>query len=78
MGSTKQEADANQIKRLGRRFKELDLDDSGSLSVEEFMSLPVLQQIPLVQRVINIFDTDENGEVDFRGVKVFLQKTNTC
>ncbi|KAL4009712.1 hypothetical protein ACER0C_003564 [Sarotherodon galilaeus] len=78
MGSTKQEANANQIKRLGRRFKELDLDDSGSLSVEEFMSLPELQQNPLVQRVIDIFDTDENGEVDFRGVKVFLQKTNTC
>uniref|UniRef100_A0A3Q2V199 Protein phosphatase 3 regulatory subunit B, alpha n=1 Tax=Haplochromis burtoni TaxID=8153 RepID=A0A3Q2V199_HAPBU len=60
------DADANQIKRLGRRFKKLDLDDSGSLSVEEFMSLPELQQNPLVQRVIDIFDTDENGEVDFR------------
>lgn len=70
-------SDANQIKRLGRRFKKLDLDDSGSLSVEEFMSLPELQQNPLVQRVIDIFDTDENGEVDFRGVKVFLQKTNS-
>lgn len=46
--------------------------------MEEFMSLPELQQNPLVQRVIDIFDTDENGEVDFRGVKVFLQKTNTC
>lgn len=34
------------------------------------MSLPELQQNPLVQRVIDIFDTDENGEVDFRGVKV--------
>ena len=34
------------------RFKKLDLDNSGSLSVEEFMSLPELQQNPLVQRVI--------------------------
>lgn len=32
------------------------------------MSLPELQQNPLVQRVIDIFDTDGNGEVDFRGL----------
>jgi len=31
------------------------------------MSLPELQQNPLVQRVIDIFDTDGNGEVDFKG-----------
>uniref|UniRef100_A0A8C9T120 Protein phosphatase 3 (formerly 2B), regulatory s1ubunit B, alpha isoform, b n=1 Tax=Scleropages formosus TaxID=113540 RepID=A0A8C9T120_SCLFO len=48
------------------QFKKLDLDNSGSLSVEEFMSLPELQQNPLVQRVIDIFDTDGNGEVDFK------------
>ena len=40
------------------RFKKLDLDNSGSLSVDEFMSLPELQQNPLVQRVIEIFDDD--------------------
>lgn len=31
------------------------------------MSLPELKQNPLVQRVIEIFDTDGNGEVDFKG-----------
>uniref|UniRef100_A0A673VPR5 Dynein axonemal assembly factor 10 n=1 Tax=Salmo trutta TaxID=8032 RepID=A0A673VPR5_SALTR len=66
------------IKRLGKRFKKLDLDNSGSLSVEEFMSLPELQQNPLVQRVIDIFDTDGNGEVDFKefieGVSQFSVK----
>lgn len=61
--------DADEIKRLGKRFKKLDLDNSGSLSVEEFMSLPELQQNPLVQRVIDIFDTDGNGEVDFKGLR---------
>ncbi|NWI75057.1 CANB1 protein, partial [Dryoscopus gambensis] len=64
--------DADEIKRLGKRFKKLDLDNSGSLSVEEFMSLPELQQNPLVQRVIDIFDTDGNGEVDFKvGLFIF-------
>merc|ERR1739838_305462 len=64
------EFDADEIKRLGKRFKKLDLDGSGSLSIEEFMSLPELQQNPLVRRVIDIFDDDGNGEVDF---KEFIQ-----
>lgn len=59
--------DPDEIKRLGKRFRKLDLDNSGSLSIDEFMSLPELQQNPLVQRVIDIFDTDRNGEVDFKG-----------
>ncbi|XP_064623517.1 calcineurin subunit B type 1 [Lineus longissimus] len=58
--------DNEEIRRLGKRFKKLDIDNSGSLSVDEFMSLPELQQNPLVQRVIDIFDTDGNGEVDFK------------
>uniref|UniRef100_A0A8C4KB96 Protein phosphatase 3 regulatory subunit B, alpha n=1 Tax=Dromaius novaehollandiae TaxID=8790 RepID=A0A8C4KB96_DRONO len=75
---TRRHVDADEIKRLGKRFKKLDLDNSGSLSVEEFMSLPELQQNPLVQRVIDIFDTDGNGEVDFKefieGVSQFSVK----
>ncbi len=63
--------DPEEIRRLGKRFRKLDLDNSGSLSVEEFMSLPDLQQNPLVQRVIDIFDTDGNGEVDFKGIEIF-------
>ncbi|CAL1529673.1 calcineurin subunit B type 1 [Biomphalaria glabrata] len=58
--------DMDEIKRLGKRFRKLDLDNSGSLSIDEFMSLPELHQNPLVQRVIDIFDTDGNGEVDFK------------
>ena len=82
----------DEIARLGKRFKKLDLDNSGSLSVDEFMryfrktwqslkkinSLPELHQNPLVQRVIEIFDQDGNGEVDFiefiEGVSQFSVK----
>lgn len=62
--------DADEIRRLGKRFRKLDLDNSGALSIDEFMSLPELQQNPLVQRVIDIFDEDGNGEVDFKGIMV--------
>ncbi|KAF9414905.1 hypothetical protein HW555_007296 [Spodoptera exigua] len=40
--------DADEIRRLGKRFRKLDLDNSGALSIDEFMSLPELQQNPLV------------------------------
>uniref|UniRef100_A0A0X3PWY4 EF-hand domain-containing protein n=3 Tax=Schistocephalus solidus TaxID=70667 RepID=A0A0X3PWY4_SCHSO len=44
------------------------------------MSLPELQQNPLVSRVIDIFDTDGNGEVDFKefieGMSQFSVKGN--
>ena len=62
--------DTEEIKRLGKRFRKLDLDNSGALSVDEFMSLPELQQNPLVKRVIEIFDVDGNGEVDFKGTVI--------
>jgi len=56
------------------------LDNSGALSIDEFMSLPELQQNPLVQRVIDIFDADGNGEVDFKefihGVSQFSVKVH--
>ncbi|XP_075415112.1 calcineurin subunit B type 2 [Tenrec ecaudatus] len=58
--------DNEEIKRLGRSFRKLDLDKSGTLSVDEFLALPELQQNPLLGRVIDIFDTDGNGEVDFK------------
>lgn len=69
--------DAEEIKRLGKRFRKLDLDGSGSLSIDEFMSLPELQQNPLVQRVIDIFDTDGNGEVDFKEFIEGLSQTSS-
>ena len=58
--------DEDEIKRLRKRFKKLDLDSSSALSVKEFTSMPELQGNPLAQRVIDVFDTDGDGQVDFR------------
>ena len=60
------QVDTEELKRLGKRFKKLDVDGSGALSKEEFMQINDLQQNPLVQRVIDLFDSDGNGEVDFK------------
>ncbi len=59
--------EAEEIARLGKRFKKLDIDGSGSLTIDEFMKIPELQQNPVVKRVVEIFDADGNGEIDFRG-----------
>ena len=66
----------DEVERLSKRFKKLDLDNSGAISVTEFKTvLPELQDNPLVSRVIGIFDTDGNGELDFQG---FLFVLSIC
>ena len=65
--------EADEIRRLSHSFNKLDLNKNGSLSVDEFLSIPELQQNPLVRRVIDILDTDRNGEVDFQGKICYVQ-----
>ncbi len=44
----------------------MDVDKSGTLSVQEFLAIPELEHNPLVNRVVHTFDIDKSGEVDFR------------
>jgi serine/threonine-protein phosphatase 2B regulatory subunit len=37
------------------------------VSVGEFLSVPELKENPLVKRVVDVFDDDLSGEVDFKG-----------
>jgi Ca2+-binding EF-hand superfamily protein len=55
----------DELNKLFKRFKKLDVDHSGSLSVEEFMAVPELDHNPLVNRIVGTFDHDKNGEIDF-------------
>ena len=56
----------HELKRLGKRFKKLDVDNSGSLTMDEIMNLPELKRNPFVGRVMDILDKDQNDEVDFK------------
>ena len=59
-----------EVQRLEKRFHKLDLDRSGTISIGEFVSVPELKENPLVKRVVDIFDSDLNGEVDFKGKSI--------
>ena len=58
--------DEHELKRLEKRFRKLDVDNSGSLTMDEIMNLPELKRNPFVGRVMDILDKDQNGEVDFK------------
>ena len=67
-----------EVNRLHKRFKKLDKDSNDTLCVEEFLALPELKENPLVQRVVQVFDADNNGEVNFSefvsGLAMFTTK----
>lgn len=42
----------DDLLRLFRRFKKLDTDHSGALSVDEFMAIPELEANPLVRACV--------------------------
>jgi len=71
----------DELQRLFKRFKRLDTDKSGALSVKEFLAIPELEHNPLVQRVVATFDRDQSGEVDFTefitALSVFTTATET-
>ncbi|CEO95407.1 EF-hand domain-containing protein [Plasmodiophora brassicae] len=58
--------DEEEIRRLHKRFKKIDTDKSGGVSLDEFLAVPYLMHNPLVKRVMEIFDADKNGQVDFK------------
>eukprot|EP00026_Physarum_polycephalum_P016700 Phypoly_transcript_17674.p1 GENE.Phypoly_transcript_17674~~Phypoly_transcript_17674.p1 ORF type:complete len:182 (+),score=31.48 Phypoly_transcript_17674:198-743(+) len=55
-----------EIKRLYKRFKRLDKDEKGSISTDEFLTIPELSMNPLVSRIISMFDNKKDGQVNFR------------
>lgn len=55
-----------QILKLHKRFRKLDKDGNGEISREEFMAIPSLSSNPLLDRVLSVFDTNNDHSVDFR------------
>eukprot|EP01111_Echinosteliopsis_oligospora_P007283 TRINITY_DN2207_c0_g1_i1.p1 TRINITY_DN2207_c0_g1~~TRINITY_DN2207_c0_g1_i1.p1 ORF type:complete len:180 (-),score=47.46 TRINITY_DN2207_c0_g1_i1:66-605(-) len=54
-----------ELKRLYRRFKKIDKDNSGSLSLAEFTQIPDLALNPLLERIIQVFDANGDDEIQW-------------
>ncbi|KII65985.1 Calcineurin subunit B [Thelohanellus kitauei] len=71
---------SEEINRLRLRFSRIDTDQSGSLTKDEILNIPGLKQNPLVGRVLEVFDSDRNGEIDLKefinGIALFSSKGN--
>eukprot|EP01132_Coremiostelium_polycephalum_P006147 gene6147-7657_t len=55
----------SELKKLYRRFQMLDKDGSGTLTTDEFLSIPDLALNPLLERVLQIFDENKDNEIQF-------------
>lgn len=44
----------------------LDKNSSGSIEKKEFMSIPGVASNPLARRIMEVFDEDNSGDVDFQ------------
>ncbi|KAF2074644.1 hypothetical protein CYY_004039 [Polysphondylium violaceum] len=63
-----------EIKKLYKRFKRLDKEEKGSINVEDFNQIPELSMNPLLPRIISLFDSNRDGQVNFKQ----FAKTLSC
>eukprot|EP01129_Flabellula_baltica_P017135 TRINITY_DN9404_c0_g1_i1.p1 TRINITY_DN9404_c0_g1~~TRINITY_DN9404_c0_g1_i1.p1 ORF type:complete len:180 (-),score=60.50 TRINITY_DN9404_c0_g1_i1:43-582(-) len=54
-----------ELRKLHRRFKKLDVDGSGTLTIDEFMKIPDLAMNPLLERILQIFDENKDNAIQF-------------
>lgn len=65
----------DDIERLYHHFLQIDADGNGTIEPDEFLSIPGISDNPLARRILETFDSDNNGRVDFsefvNGLAVF-------
>lgn len=56
----------------------LDIDGSGTIEKQEFMGIPAISSNPLASRLVDLFDKDGDGSIDFEefitGLSAFSSK----
>jgi serine/threonine-protein phosphatase 2B regulatory subunit len=57
--------DKKELKILYKNFVKLDSDGSGNLEPNEFFDVPELKDNPIVQRIVNVFDKNNDGKISF-------------
>ena len=57
---------SKEITKLYKRFRRLDRDGSGTIDRGDLLRIPELAMNPLVDRIISIFHTKEDEELNFK------------
>lgn len=57
--------DKKELKNLYKNFIQLDQDKSGLIEPHEFFDVPELKDNPIVQRIISVFDKNNDGKISF-------------
>lgn len=55
-----------EIRKLYELFKRVDIDNSGSIGLNELLNHMDVDKTAFTERVFSIFDEDGSGSVDFR------------
>jgi len=69
-----------ELRKLHRRFSKIDTNGSGTLTTDEFFSIPELAVNPLLERIIDVLDTNKDKEIQFsefiQALATFTNKDN--
>ncbi|CAH2448242.1 Calcineurin subunit B [Komagataella phaffii CBS 7435] len=72
--------DREEVDRLRKRFMKLDTDGSGTIDKKEFLSIPGVNTNPLAERLLDLFDEDGGGDIDFQefiiGLSTFSSRSS--
>jgi len=55
-----------ELQSLHKRFTKIDADGSGTLTADEFLAIPEIAVNPLLERIISVFDTNKDNEIEFK------------
>jgi len=55
-----------EIKKLYKRFKRLDRDNFGRITIDSLLSIPELAMNPLATRIISLFDSRHDDLISFK------------
>lgn len=60
------------ILKLYKRFCQLDSNNNGKLDLKEILNIPDMNENPLVNRLLDVFDTNSDGGISFSELLVGL------
>lgn len=70
----------DDVDKLYHSFLRLDADGNGVIDRDELLKLPAISGNPLAPRLLELFDTDRSGDINFAefvtGLAVFSSKAS--